>query len=135
SAESQISISMSAATFSGIGMIVAISSTLRKRFDQAISVVSFRLVSPPTQYAIGNADMMGNRTWFLDTGICRKRDSTADWSTAFPSMIRETSSGTSAWVSVRDVRLSKGTEYLLKGEVCWCRSPAVPHAGLLLTRF
>jgi hypothetical protein len=48
-ASSQMFASTSARTFSGTGMIVAISSTFMNLLAQLISVVCLRPVSPPTK--------------------------------------------------------------------------------------
>jgi hypothetical protein len=74
--------STSAMTFSGTGMIVAISSMLRNLFDQFTSVVCLRPVSPVTQYAIGRAERTGKRTCARPTGSRRNIVNAADWAGA-----------------------------------------------------
>src|SRR5688500_673392 len=126
---SQTSISMSAATFSGTGMMIASSSMVMNLFAHAISVVCFKPVSPVTHCATGSADRIGNRTWFRDTGMRRNRSSTAEPCVSLPSISRETSSGIVASTSARVVMLLYGTVYLQihaqrSGRAAGCELPA-----------
>jgi hypothetical protein len=123
-------------TASGIGTMVASSSTFRNLFDQSTSVVCFRPVSPLTKYAVGSAERTGIRVWLVAMRTCRNICRAADWLASPPRMSFDTCSGMSACALVLETRLLYGMSDLLghrlmcseASHASWCCGYARPAA-------
>jgi hypothetical protein len=96
----------SSITASGTGTIAATSSAISSASAQTSSVVCFKPVSPPTQYACASAESTGWLNTLLDIRTLRQSCNAADsWATSLMISVA-VSGGISTSASVRPVKLS-----------------------------